>query len=1226
MKQKANLVALIAVLAFGAGHNAHASLNISNAPLFLVTPVKPALIVALDDSGSMDGEIILPTNDGAAWWNTNDQTYIGRGFNAADGSDVAAAGEFNFNWGGGANRTWKKTVYLFPNGTGSNQGRRRYGDDNNDHFALPPLPQYAWARSPSYNAQYFNPDSNYPPYPSTEDQTFDQINPRSAPWDPVLGDDDFTVDLTGTIASDNNNWLFRMYDGKIVPAGTRVDPDFSRDRGRACEVFPSNDWQTVAADTEIVADDPDDYCPMGIEYFPATFWIKADEVDDFIPADYGFVNANRLTANSGPVSGAAARSLMYGYEIKPGNFTSVEAYTIAIQNFANWFSYYRKRSMTLRGAIGRAFAPFTFLRVGNFTINDLDPVDMADLQNANEKNEFLDWAYELRGDGGTPNRQAVRHMGREFKRDGSNAPILEACQRNFGMLFTDGYATTWTGAGVGNADSGQPPPIGDGNSNTLADIAYSFYANNLRPDLEAGKVKVPAVCSEASPPLSANCQSNLHMNLFGVSMGGDGIFYNVDEAATADPWNNPPSWIDPNAQRNPSAIDDLWHATLNTRGKMFSARSPDDVAEAIQSVLSTIASLTTPVGVAANSTRLDTESLIFQSTIDSETWSGDVRAQTQDLDIVWRASEELPDDFDERNLYTWDSSTGLGVAFDSSIGDALKARILANIPNEILDEFIAEPALGDPGNAVIDYVRGNQLLEQPTGPLRQRESLIGDIANSLPVFAGSRNEGWSRVDDDYAEFVEDEKSTRPSVLYVGANAGMMHAFDAETGEELFGYIPSSVHGKLPALVDPEYDHEFYVDGQFAVGDAKGSSGWTTTLVGSLAAGGQGVFALDIGSPDSFNPSTDVLWEFTSEDDPDIGNPFGRPVISRLEDGTWVAVFGNGYNSEDEQAYLYVVDLFDGPSAAGEPLYKIPLGAAGDNGLSGVVGLPDPSTRGFLKRIYAGDLNGTIWRVDFNSSVPSVVYSDGLFTAPSGNAITATPSLAAHPDGGLMVYTGTGKLIEVDDRTDLTERTFYAIRDQNTAVGGIANLGQVVISEASPEPGLPPQLELDAVDGFQPGGWYMPLTIGGTANGQRVLSKPRVVFGRVILTSFEPNDDNCLPGGIQRLYVADALTGRGRLTLPGSSCQTCGGFIIGSGAPSPPPILIKRPTPPDGDAFVDIPVLPDPDDPDPGDPDDPAGPGGAAGRAGWCSQIGVWKDGLIVFGSVCEGRQVWRQIR
>jgi type IV pilus assembly protein PilY1 len=822
-------------------------------------------------------------------------------------------------------------------------------------------------------------------------------------------------------------------------------------------------------------------------------------------------------------------------------------------------------------------------------------------------------------------------MGEQFRRTSADggAPILEACQKNFGMLFTDGYANAWTGAGVGNADGGEPAPIGDEHSNTMADIAYSFYKDPLRPstDFELGRVPTPGICDDASPPLSVDCQDDLHMNFFGVSMGGDGLIYQVDEDATDDPYENPPDWIDPNAQRNPSAIDDMWHATINTRGEMFSARSPEEVARAIESVLSSIAGRTLTVGFSANSTRLDLGSLVFQSTIDSTNWTGDVLAfEPGESAPEWVASEELPAPGD-RNIFTWDPEVGAGAEFATDVSDAVKKRMVGLDPADDLD-----PATNDGVERLIDYVRGDQSFEQPIGPLRQRDGIIGDIVNSRPVYAGPSNEGWTRVDPDYAEYLDDVKQDRQPVLYVGANDGMLHAFNAdaggEGGSELFGYVPSSVHGKLRKLANTDYDHEFYVDGQMAIGDAKINGGWTTVLVGTLGAGGRGVYALDIGDPTSFDPDTDVLWEFTHEDDPDMGFTFGEPIISRLEDGTWVAVVGNGYNSDDEQAYLYVIDLESGPDGDGNVLHKVALGDPGDNGLSGVTGWRDVTTRTHLERVYAGDLNGTVWRVDFNSSSPDVVYDDGLFTVPDGNAITATPTLAAHPSGGLTVYFGTGKLIEVDDRSDETLRRFFAVRDRNEAVTDTDNMGEVDITLAPSEDGVPPQRKVTASAGVQPDGWFMEFEVGGTTKGERVLSKPRVVFGTLITTSFEPNDDPCLSGGTQRAYVLDALTGDGRLSLTGSSCVGCGGVEVGTGAPIAPPVVIKRPDPPDSDVVVDFPGNPDPAEPE--EPPAPPGSGSNETREGWCSEFGIpplTAGGEFQrLGTICEGRQVWRQIR
>lgn len=144
------------LLGLGLGAPAHGALLIANAPLFLTVSVLPAMIMAVDDSGSMDSEILTRSNDGALWWNTTDQSFVGRNM-----SDQVEAGVVNFNRLGVADDTWKKYVYLFPNGTGLTDGRRAYSDSTHDHYAVPPIGTFAFARSSTYNYSYFNPANSY---------------------------------------------------------------------------------------------------------------------------------------------------------------------------------------------------------------------------------------------------------------------------------------------------------------------------------------------------------------------------------------------------------------------------------------------------------------------------------------------------------------------------------------------------------------------------------------------------------------------------------------------------------------------------------------------------------------------------------------------------------------------------------------------------------------------------------------------------------------------------------------------------------------------------------------------------------------------------------------------------------------------------------------------------------------------------------------------------------
>src|SRR5690606_35290144 len=133
-------------------------------------------------------------------------------------------------------------------------------------------------------------------------------------------------------------------------------------------------------------------------------------------------------------------------------------------------------------------------------------------------------------------------------------------------------------------------------------------------------------------------------------------------------------------------------------------------------------------------------------------------------------------------------------------------------------------------------------------------------------------------------YLEDKADNDP-VVYVGANDGMLHAFDgAETGggDELFAFIPASSRSKLFELANPNYSHRYYVDGAIRVSDVatSASGGWKSVLVGTSGAGGATVFGLDVTDPDDFG-ADDVLWEIDGGDDEDLGSVLGSPVIAAV---------------------------------------------------------------------------------------------------------------------------------------------------------------------------------------------------------------------------------------------------------------------------------------------------------------------------------------------------------
>ncbi len=204
------LLPYLCVLILALSPPARALLSVADTPLSLATGVAPNIVLAIDDSGSMDSEVLMPTNDGALWWNTDSKSFVG-----LNGDDEPEFGVLNVNKNGRANGTWKKFVYLFPNGTG--EGNRVYSDSSNDHFAVPPIPEYAFARSPDYNKAYFNPADSYLPWPSVGSNIFLNTVAREAPSDPAVGN--FTFNLTQVVESGGDNQTFMFFAGMPLPEG-----------------------------------------------------------------------------------------------------------------------------------------------------------------------------------------------------------------------------------------------------------------------------------------------------------------------------------------------------------------------------------------------------------------------------------------------------------------------------------------------------------------------------------------------------------------------------------------------------------------------------------------------------------------------------------------------------------------------------------------------------------------------------------------------------------------------------------------------------------------------------------------------------------------------------------------------------------------------------------------------------------------------------------------------
>jgi len=462
--------------------------------------------------------------------------------------------------------------------------------------------------------------------------------------------------------------------------------------------------------------------------------------------------------------------------------------------------------------------------------------------------------------------------------------------------------------------------------------------------------------------------------------------------------------------------------------------------------------------------------------------------------------------------------------------------------------------------ARVSYLRGDSSNEvQNGGSFRNRTKLMGDIINSNPWFVGTDNFGYSDLPStegsSYPAFLTSTAS-RTKVLYVGANDGMLHAINAATGAELFAYVPGSIIPELKTLTDPDYGkgipHQYFVDGSPRAGDVyfTSTTDWHTVLVGSMGAGARGLFALDVTDPDNFGVN-DVLWEFTSADDGDLGYTLPEATIARMANGKWAAIVGNGYNSDNGLAVLYILDIEDG-----SVIKKIDTKAGSTvipNGLATPIPV-DINGDKIVDAIYAGDLLGNMWKFDVSASNPTSWGSAfgtspalaPMYIAKDGNGviqpITAKPQVGLHPDGGVMVYFGTGKYFEATDNivgATPQIQTYYGIRDDfangnsSPVAGRSPSLVEQTIDAEATAYGIEVRVTSENnVDYSSKEGWFMDLespTLGG--QGERVISPSLLRGDRLIFTTVIPSGDPCASGGTSWLMELDAVSGARLSTSP-----------------------------------------------------------------------------------------------
>ena len=1192
-------------------------MNLSDVPLEDAISTEANVLVVMDDSGSMDWTMMTDQSSGVFRL-----TNIGR----APG--ITGRGvwyyyiyDLDTNVFGNSPVPVQETVDALA-GPGDDLDGNQFG---------------VWRlRSAQYSTVYYNPEIEYQPWRGLDrnNNDFQNASPTAAPLDP-FDNNAQTIDLTAT--HDFTSRFVPMF--RNVGSGLRnlVNDDVYLPYYYTTPVAGRPAWN--APRTKITIDNPAATYPGGLARLDCA-------ENDGDPTEC--------------------------------------SYAEELQNFANWFTYYRSREYTAKAALGRAIADAANLRMGYAVLNDSRDREALDSLNSSfrtgHKAELLEQIYATNSGGGTPLRRALDRAGRHFEcRSGDSfgstaltapgspaCPILPVpegqCQNNFALLFSDG---TWNGInpGVNNTDDNSSGSgaedtafdggvFGDGIGQTLADVAMHYYERDLHPAMPDG---VPTTARDiAFAPAGSFLQEDelmhQHMKTYTV---GFGVVGNVEiddlPSVGVDPDNGEPvidftqgfAWGDPFAS-DTAKTDDMLHAALNGRGQFLQANNPVLLAQAFQAAFEEFSDGSVSVSaVAFGSTRLREGTVEYRGFFNLKFNTGDMEA-IELLDaitglppqnpLVWSAATQLAGvDPSNRVIFTYDRAARNGIPF--------RYASLNNDQQNMLSLL------------EVSYLRGDQALEEPAGPFRARNSVLGDIVNSAPRTVG-RPQGIRRdrapfpTDVLYTDFQAAHDSRR-RVVYVGANDGMLHAFDAGfedqtpidngTGNELFAYVPNKIidasqrfNNDLDQISSIVYSHKYFVDLTPAVEDVfirpngTGIQNWRTVLVGGLRGGGKGYFALDITNPDTMavselNAANSVLWEFTDADDTypvdqggvplggsfgaitdlagepvrDLGYTYSEPRIAMTNvDGAsanrkkWAAIFGNGYNSTAGIAKLFVLFIDDGvngwqngdfvkvdtgagviatdptPGAVQDPMAGIP------NGLGQPTAI-DTDLNGVVDTVYAGDLQGNLYRFEIGDENPNNWQAVKLFTATADGTtqtrqpITTAPTVTKVPNQeGFMITVGTGSFITEEDGLSTDIQSIYGIWDRfepapRTAepLTKLSLLTEQVITNVVDENRESDTLRIMTENpvNLLPGtsadanyGWYIDLdpvraatTLQGNVNpdagglappnpqypGERAIRRIVQRGNALVLTTVIPRDANsCFRAPPGALWFVDSLTG------------------------------------------------------------------------------------------------------
>jgi type IV pilus assembly protein PilY1 len=751
------------------------------------------------------------------------------------------------------------------------------------------------------------------------------------------------------------------------------------------------------------------------------------------------------------------------------------------------------------------------------SISDLSAVSgtVTQAQADTNYNELIAGIDELSAQANTPLAEAYYEITRYFRGMAPynnstpttyTSPIQYRCQRNYGVVITDGLPTYDQTFPTDDPLGGSRLPNWDG-------ISSNDGANRFGDD-EGDTLYLDDIAKFAF---------DIDMRSTGVDAAGKSW------DAPDFPGQNMNTYTVGFAAANQMLAD----AATYGQGKYYQATDGAELNSSLSSALSDITSKAGSGGSGvASGTTLSSGSSYFQTSYDPKDWRGTIKSfgftstgAVNTAAVLWTTDTAIVPGATAPTYQSWNTLTNAVVTLAySNFSPAQQSFLSQSLPTGIT------------GSDLVEWSKGTN----KTG-LRTRSVLLGDIINSPLVLAAPTNKTASDLvgDTTYSTYLATKAANMNSSLVVNANDGFVNVISSTNGARRYGYMPSSVLSSLRYIADPTYingvSHKYLVDGQVGVFDAQLGSAWKTLAIGGTGAGGKTFYALQLFDASAGNV-TNALWEIsapatanTANVFNDLGYAYAHPEVARLADGRWAAFISNGYGSNSGVAALYVVDIRDGSL-----IKKIVVDSTETtNGLSSVKLRVD--SQNVVQAAYGGDLKGRLWKFDLSGTASDtwgVAFSGKpLFTTAGGatQPITAQPLLADHALGGKEVFFGTGKFNETADKTNKDLQAFYAVWDAEGGSGQITTSSlqaQAVTGVFSGSSGQFITTSQNDVTYPAEKGWYLPLVYNNVLTGERVINQASLVAGRIVFTTASVDTtDPCASFGTGKLVELDAFSGK-----------------------------------------------------------------------------------------------------